>query len=221
MGLILLLSIPIFYYYWPHKDTMGIPNTEGIEDDPLTKIEFDDTGNLPYWYVSALGDVGVDQTWDYYLAEVFTDDAPGSGNLSGGSGNSLQDEDDENVLTGSSYMNPGFGGIGNLMGVCIPGGPGGNSGGAGGNSGGAGGNSGGAGGNSGGAGSTTTFNLANYEIDLLQDNIGSTVNYANDVINEGIDNPTPAHSPEPATLLLLGSGLAGIGLLGRKRFFKK
>lgn len=36
---------------------------------------------------------------------------------------------------------------------------------------------------------------------------------------EGEDTATTSHAPEPATILLLGSGLVGLAGLGRKKFF--
>lgn len=51
--------------------------------------------------------------------------------------------------------------------------------------------------------------------------IGWTVNCANDVIYETLDNPNPNPNPdpipEPTTMLLLGTGLIGLACLGRKK----
>ena len=40
-------------------------------------------------------------------------------------------------------------------------------------------------------------------------------------IDDGTGGDTGSHVPEPATILLIGSGLVGLAAAGRKKFFNK
>lgn len=65
---------------------------------------------------------------------------------------------------------------------------------------------------------TPTFSFGAQDILLgSQFNIGWTQQCANDVFYGTLNNPVP----EPASMLLLGSGLIGLAGWGRRRFFKK
>jgi hypothetical protein len=217
-----------------------------IENDQLKKVEITYTGNSSYWDVLFPGDLFIDTSaddgendWDY-LVKVFTDpvgpapdniyhvpsmETPGSYALYNINGQKLND-----ASTNSNYIMSGNDGVGNWdkdspnnshysndwkirddhpvsldvssYTLVAP--------------------------NVGFSGwpktnpsnviRTASFDLSNAPISLGYDDfiVGFGMNCANDVIYERIDTPTP----EPSTILLLLSGLFGLGILKKKRQMK-
>jgi hypothetical protein len=70
--------------------------------------------------------------------------------------------------------------------------------------------------------SGSTFDGVIYSIESADLRIGIHVQgFSSGGSESFVNDPNPKPTPEPATMLLLGSGLVGLAGFGRKKFFKK